>query len=62
MEEQKRKIAYPMTCIDCGKEFLVEVDYPETEDAWKTIQGNINKKGRCVECQKQFDYNYYEYE
>ena len=62
MEEQKRKIAYPMTCVDCGKEIEVEIDYPQTEDEWKTIQGNVNKKGRCDPCQKQFNYDYCEYE
>lgn len=63
MEEQKRKIAYPMSCADCGKEIEIEVDYPQTEDEWKRIQGNINKKGRCAACEAQYNNdNYCDYE
>ena len=62
MENQKRKIAYPMSCADCGKEIWVEVDYPQTEDEWKTVQGNVNKKGRCPTCQTQYNYDYCDYE
>ncbi len=62
MEDQKRKIIYPMSCVDCSKDMEVEVDYPQTEDEWKNIQGRVNKKGRCAACQTQYNHDYCDFE